>query len=66
MNFFDEIFRPLTSIILVLLIPYIFFLIRFVIQEVRDMDETMHDMLRVLKEMRDHEKGIKRKKVKSD
>lgn len=66
MDFIDQVFRPLISIVMLLMLPYIFFLIRLVIWEMRDIDETMHDMLRVLKEMRDHQKGIKRKKVKSE
>lgn len=66
MNFIDEVFRPLTSVILILMLPYFYFLIRFVIGEMRDMDETMHEQLRVLKEIRDHQKGIRKKKVKAE
>lgn len=63
---FETVFRSIGLTVLVALGVYMFLLTRSVITELRGVDDTMREVLRVLKEIRDHQKGIKRRKIKSE
>ncbi|MEW5947574.1 MAG: hypothetical protein AB1742_15400 [bacterium] len=61
---FQDVFRTIILAAVLLFIPCMFFLIRMLTVEMRSVCSELQEANRVLREIRDHQKGIKRRRVK--
>lgn len=64
--FFNDIFRTIVAFFLLFLVISMFLLFRAIISQLRSVVEELREAIRILKEIRDHQKGIRRIKIRKE